>query len=74
LFKKQNKKIVKKRYINCKIADIFESMQSVLQSKIPQENLTSDVIYFVMGITGLKRHRNFPCSKEVKTEIENFLE
>ena len=73
LFKAKNQKIVKKRYINCQVEDIYENMKKTLQGRIPQEFITEDLIYYTIGILNLREVNDLPCSPEVRIEIEKLL-
>ncbi len=55
LFKKENRRIVRKRYVNCRPSQIFQKLKSTLSDKIPEAQLTKEVVYFTMGITNLKK-------------------
>ena len=73
LFKTHNKSIVRRRYTNCKIKDIYYTMYKTLENKVPEELLTEDVVYFTIGILSLKETSKLRCTTEVKEDISNFL-
>ena len=73
LFKSHNKSIVRRRYTNCKIKQIYYNMYKTLENKIPEELLTEDLVYFTIGILTLKESSKLRCTKEVKEDITDFL-
>ncbi|CAI2383058.1 unnamed protein product [Moneuplotes crassus] len=74
LFKTQNARIVKKRYVNCKVRLLFNKMLKTLKTIIPEECITDDVVYLAMGIIGLRDPSALPCSPTVLREIIDIVD
>ena len=60
MFKTQNKNLVRIRYTNCNFKQIYSQMKQTLKGRIPEEDLTKDLIYFILGILKLSKNRNLP--------------
>jgi len=73
LFKKENKRIVKKRYINWSMSRIYEAMSKTLAKIIPNIYLSEDLVYFTIGILSIKNDDELICKSEIKQEIMVFL-
>ncbi|CAI2382405.1 unnamed protein product [Moneuplotes crassus] len=72
IFKSQNTKIVRKRYINCRAKEISLCMKHLLSELFPQLEITEDLIYYTMGILNLRTIQRLSCSRSVKDEISDF--
>ncbi|CAI2385836.1 unnamed protein product [Moneuplotes crassus] len=69
IFKTQNLEVVRRRYINCRIGHLYNKMYQTLQTIISEEYLTNDLIYFTMGIAGIRKPSGLPCSNQLRQEI-----
>ncbi|CAI2386688.1 unnamed protein product [Moneuplotes crassus] len=74
IFKSKNRLLVRKRYVNCSIAEVIKGFRSCLANIVPTDLITQDLIYFGIGITGIKKSETLRCRKEIKQEIKNFLQ
>ncbi|CAI2376019.1 unnamed protein product [Moneuplotes crassus] len=72
IFKSQNAKIVRKRYINCRANEISLCMEALLAELFPQLEITEDLIYYTMGILNLRTIQRLSCNQSVKDEISDF--
>ena len=57
-FKAKNPELVKKRYTNCKISDIYQSMAETLKCKLSEELVTKDLVYYTIGILNLRNSKH----------------
>jgi len=73
LFKAKNQNIVKKRYANWEVEDLFDHMKRTLQGRIPEELITEDLVYYAIGILNLRKVEDLPCSTKVKEHLQDFL-
>lgn len=73
IFKAQNLDVVRRRYINCSTEYLYESMLLTLQSMISEEYLTEDLVYFTIGITGLRKPSDLPCTLHIRQEISEIV-
>ncbi|CAI2367764.1 unnamed protein product [Moneuplotes crassus] len=73
-FKSKNVEIMKQRYINCSFEMIFEGTQWTLMDAIPQEFVTDELVYYTIGILGIKKLSEINCSNKLKNEISQYFE
>ncbi|CAI2362754.1 unnamed protein product [Moneuplotes crassus] len=71
-FKSQNPEIVQKTYQKCSIEEIYKGVHDMLSEKITDEHLTEDLVYYTIGIIGIKKAAELPCHSEVKDQIASF--
>ncbi|CAI2370671.1 unnamed protein product [Moneuplotes crassus] len=71
-FKDKNADIVRRRFRNCSLEDIFVRVQAMLVDLIPTEEITQELVYYTMGIIDLKKASELPCRKFIKTQITTF--
>ncbi|CAI2386470.1 unnamed protein product [Moneuplotes crassus] len=74
LFKSKNRLLVRKRYVNCSIPEVIKGFRPCLADIVPTDLITQDLIYFGIGITGIKKSETLRCRKKIKQEIKNFLQ
>ncbi|CAI2375283.1 unnamed protein product [Moneuplotes crassus] len=72
LFKTQNPDVVQKTYLKCTLQEVYEKVHVMLTALIPQENLTNDLVYYTIGMVGIKKASELPCSWAIKTQITAF--
>ncbi|CAI2383489.1 unnamed protein product [Moneuplotes crassus] len=73
LFKKNNQNLIRKRYSNCTVSQLYAGVKKSLALVIPSDSENEDLIYFTMGIIDLKKVSRLPCKPVIKNEIDNFL-
>ncbi|CAI2386309.1 unnamed protein product [Moneuplotes crassus] len=71
-YKSQNRDINERDHKMLSIEDICTRMQSLLASFIPQELLTQDLVYYTIGITGIKSIPNIPSMLAIQKEVTDF--
>ncbi|CAI2380574.1 unnamed protein product [Moneuplotes crassus] len=49
-------------------------MEATLNSFIPEESLTQDLVYYTIGITGIRSLPKIPCKRGIQKEIAAFQE
>ncbi|CAI2367341.1 unnamed protein product [Moneuplotes crassus] len=74
LFKSMNSKIIQKRYVNCSLDKIYERMRLTLQSIISEELLADDLVYYTIGILGIKKPSELNYKRKIQGEISQFNE
>ncbi|CAI2361758.1 unnamed protein product [Moneuplotes crassus] len=73
LFKSMNPMIAHKRYVNCSAMKIFGRMKLTLSSILSEDLLADDLVYYTIGILGLKKSSHLNCKQKIKREISDFL-
>ncbi|CAI2375697.1 unnamed protein product [Moneuplotes crassus] len=74
LFKSMNCQIVYRRYVNCSVNKIFDTMRLTLQAIVPEELLVDDLVYYTIGILKIKKPSQMNCKQKIKREISEFNE
>ena len=72
-YKAKFKKLVKKRYVNCKPREIYDSVFSLLQETFGMQNLDEDMVYYLIGILNLRPINHLSCRAIIKKEVTDFL-
>ncbi|CAI2382950.1 unnamed protein product [Moneuplotes crassus] len=73
IFKTQNLDIVGRRYINCRIGYLYQKMYQTLTTVIPEGYITDELVYFTMGIAGIRKPSELPCSNQIRQEIKAIM-
>ncbi|CAI2380922.1 unnamed protein product [Moneuplotes crassus] len=73
IFKTQNLDIVSRRYINCRIGYLYQKMYQTLTTVIPEGYITDELVYFTMGIAGIRKPSELPCSNQIRQEIKAIM-
>lgn len=74
IFKKNNPKIVRMRFVNCPPAELFREMEATLGDLFPEESQSSDLVHYTLGITGILPWEQLDCSPSLKKEVKTFVE
>ncbi|CAI2362054.1 unnamed protein product [Moneuplotes crassus] len=74
LFKSNNSEIVRKRYTNCDSSQLFLGMRNMLQTIMPDDLITDDIVHYTIGILGIIKKHKLECSEALKQEVADFLE
>ncbi|CAI2369717.1 unnamed protein product [Moneuplotes crassus] len=72
LFKIQNPDIVQKTYQKSTLEHVYERVHAMLAELIPPESFTRDLVYYTIGMVGIKKASELPCCWGIKTQITTF--
>ena len=72
MFKRENTKIVRKRYCNIKPSEIMRAIKLTFNKELDNENLPSDFYYYIIGILKIKDVFRMNCSNQTKHEVFDF--
>ncbi|CAI2363683.1 unnamed protein product [Moneuplotes crassus] len=72
LFKTQNPEIVQKTYLKCTLQEVYERVHAMLAELIPLESFTEDLIYYTIGIIGIKKAPELTCRLDIKNQVTAF--
>jgi hypothetical protein len=72
-YKNEFKKLVKKRYVNCKPKEIYDSVFSLIQNTFGMQEIDEDMVYYLIGILNLRPINHLSCRMIIKKEVADFL-
>ncbi|CAI2379966.1 unnamed protein product [Moneuplotes crassus] len=73
LFKQNNPKIVRKRYVHSRTRFIFARVKILLKDVCGIQDTDDQLVYFVIGIIDLRKPSKLTCLPETKEAISDFL-
>ncbi|CAI2359710.1 unnamed protein product [Moneuplotes crassus] len=72
IFKFKNHELVEKRFVNCEMDEVCDSMRAMLAEIFDANDLTDDLLYYTIGIVNPKWKARLDCGPELKTQIGMF--
>ncbi|CAI2364923.1 unnamed protein product [Moneuplotes crassus] len=72
MFKIKNLDIDARRLYSLAINDVYQRTLTLLTELIPEEYLTEDLVYYTIGIIGIKKASEMQCKSSIKKEITAF--
>ncbi|CAI2363510.1 unnamed protein product [Moneuplotes crassus] len=72
IFKTQNPDIIQKTYQKSTLEHVYERVHAMMAELIPPESFTRDLVYYTIGMVGIKKASELPCCWAIKTQITTF--
>ena len=74
IFKKNNPKIVRRRFCNAKSSEVKRAIKSIVENEFGSVDCFKDLQYYLLGILKIKDILRMNWNNTIKSEVMDFIE